>query len=80
MFWLVFGLLTEAASRDGNTQPRRWQWLCDDSSLSCKEFYVLLMQTMTTDVRWSVQTRAGFHIWKWRQPRFHIWARDEGET
>lgn len=64
MFWLVLGLLTGAVS---NAQPQQGQWLCDDSSLSRREFYVVLTQTITTDVRWSVQTGAGFHIWKWRQ-------------
>lgn len=28
---------------------------------------MLLMQITTTDVRWPVQTGAGFHIWKWRR-------------
>lgn len=67
VFWLVLGLLAGAESSSGSTQPQRWQQLCDDSSLPRKEFYVLLMQITTTDVRWSVQTGAGFHIWKWRQ-------------
>lgn len=67
MLWLVLGLSSEAVNSNGNAQPRRWQWLRDNSSLSHKEFHVLHMQTITTDVRWSVQTGAGFCIWKWRR-------------
>lgn len=63
LFWLVLGLLTGTESSSGNTQPQWWQRLCDDSSLSRKEFYECLMQITTTDV----QTGAGFYIWKWRQ-------------
>lgn len=64
---LCSGWSSVGQSSSGSAQPQRWQRLCDDSSLSRKEFYVLLMQITTTDVRWPVQTGAGFHIWKWRQ-------------